>query len=297
MKSRIVIATFFLALLTFGGARAQDGEGATAPYFQSSAFNAPMLEGWQNQSSGDIAQFHLARAAATIRTTTVKASDPVEAAEADLAALTGIRASQPVYSDKVNLADGTWNALVYDLDAATTASVMARIAGERIAVISFVERDPAARTALLTVARADDSPGEASREIGLALEAIGGVSLAALERAEDASLPSGEWALYAGEGVQAMGLVFGNDSYVALRAGELGDLAVLADAYNRTLLGFFITPDNSLYLALGLAAVFVILGALVGSLYWRERNMRKELALLEALRQPPSVAPSSQAEA
>ena len=47
----------------------------------------------------------------------------------------------------------------------------------------------------------------------------------------------------------------------------------LADAYNRTLLGFFITPDNSRYLALGLAATFVILGLLVlGSLFWRERN-------------------------
>ena len=61
------------------------------------------------------------------------------------------------------------------------------------------------------------------------------------------------------------------------------DLAALADAYNRTLLGFFVTPDNSQYLALALAVVLVILGTLLGSLYWRERNVRKDLALLEEL--------------
>ena len=288
MKSRITLATLFLTLLSLGGIRAQD---SAAPYFQSSAFNAPILVGWEDLSADEIAQFHLAEAAATIRTTTRVATDPVKAAEAELAALTGKQASQPVYSGKVNLADGAWTVLVYDLNAATTASVMARIAGERIALISFVERDPAARTALLTLAQVDDALDEATPEIDLALEAIGGTSLIDLERRESARLPSGEWLRFASDGAQAMGMVFGNDSYVALQTGEPGDLAILADAWNRTLLGFFITPDNSLYLALAVAVVFVILGVLLGSLFWRERNLRKDLALLEALREPPSASP------
>lgn len=283
MKFTIAIATFFLALVGVGAARAQDETIKTAAYFQSRAFNTPILEGWEDQSSDDIAQFHLAEASATIRTAMIKASDPVKAAEAELAALTGIKASPPVYRDKVNLADGTWTNLVFELDAETTASVMARIAGERIAVISFVERDPAARTVLLTLAQADDALDEASPEIGGALEAMAGISLADLSRTESVALPSGEWVSFAGDGAQAMGMVFGNDSYVALQMGAPGDLATLAEAWNRALLGFFITPDNSGYLALGLAAAFAILGMLVGSLFWRERVMRKDLALLEAL--------------
>lgn len=283
--SAISCTVMLLVSITGGILKAEDGEGASTPYFQSYAFNVPILKGWDDQSTDDIAQFQLAEARATIRTATVATSDAVAGAEAELAAITGAAAPQPSYRDKVNLADGTWQVLVYDVDDETTASVMARQAGARVVVISFVERDPAARTALLTLAQADDSLGDASPEIALAAEAIGGLALGELAEVGSETLASGEWVVYTGEGAAAMGMVFGNDSYVALQVGAPGDLAALADAWNRTLLGFFITPDNSRYLALGLAVVIVILGTLVGSLYWRERNLRKDLALLEQLAQ------------
>lgn len=285
MKLLSVIS--FIVLLMFsktgGMLKAEDGEGAPASYFQSYAFNVPILEGWDDQSADDVAQFHLAEARATIRTATVAASDAIAGAEAELAAITGAPAPQPIYRGKVLLADGAWHVLVYDVDEETTASVMARQAGARVVVISFVERDPAARTALLTMAQADDTHDDASREILLSIKALAETLPSYLAQAENVILPSGEWVVYTGEGAAAMGMVFGNDSYVALQVGASGDLAVLADAWNRTLLGFFITPDNSRYLALGLAVALVILGTLVGSLYWRERNLRKDLALLEQL--------------
>ena len=280
MKTSITLLTLALALLTIGAAFAEDPR---APYYQSRAFNVPILEGWDDQSGEGFAQFHLAEAQATIRTTTRALSDPIAAAEAELAMLTGLRVPQPTYSGKVNLADGTWHVLVYDLEDETTASLMARTADDRVAIISLVERDPAARTAMLTLARSDASHEDASREMILAADALSETLPSYLAQEESVVLPSGEWALYAGEGMTVMGMVFGNDSYVALQHGAQDDLAALADAYNRTLLGFFITPDNSHYLALALAVVFVILGTLVGSLFWRERSMRKDLAVLEEL--------------
>ncbi len=283
MKTAITVLTLALALLTNGAVMANDGEEAGAPYFQSRAFNVPILDGWDDQSGEGFAQFHLAEAQATIRTTTRTLSDPIAAAEAELAMLTSLRVPPPTYSDKVNLADGTWQVLVYDLEEETTASVMARTAEERVVVISFIERDPAARTAMLTLARSDESHEDAAREMILASDALAETMPSYLAQEESVTLASGEWSVYAGEGMTAMGLVFGNDSYVALQQGEQGDLAALADAYNRTLLGFFITPDNSQYLALALAAVLVILGTLVGSLFWRERGLRKDLAVLEEL--------------
>ena len=79
-------------------------------------------------------------------------------------------------------------------------------------------------------------------------------------------------------------MVFGNDSFLALAKGPIGvKLATLADAYFTVLLGFFITPDNSGYLALGLAAAFVTLGLLVFSYFWRARSLDQDAALIRHL--------------
>ena len=283
MRSQLLIAVLLCALLIGGALSADDEESTAATYFQSRAFNVPILEGWEDQSTEETAQFHLASAQTTIRSAIVRAGDAIAAAEADLAALLAGRVSQPVYSDKVNLADGTWVVLVYDIDAETTASVMARRTASQVVVISFVERDPAARTIMLTVAQADDALDDPTPEIGLSLESLTGLRLDALGDSETIDMPSGNWTRYGGVSVAAMGMVFGNDSYVALQEGQLTELPALADAYNRTLLGFFITPDNSGYLALGLAVVAVILGTLVFSFFWRSRGLKKDLAMIEEL--------------
>ena len=259
MNAILRLAALLLALLSGAIASSQDGENKLA-YFQTAAFNAPVLPGWEDQSQERVAQFHLAAAAATIRSALADADEPIAAAEADLASWLGVEVGQPVYQDKVNLADGTWSVLIYDIDAASTASIMTRRAGGRFAVISFVERDAAARTVMLAVARGEAAHEDASAEVAYAVAALGDADYSALNAGAGVTLPSGEWATYSGERLSAMGMVFGNDSFIALQEGKLGDLATLADAWNRTLLGFFITPDNRIYLALGLFVVFVILG-------------------------------------
>lgn len=278
----IIAVAIMLCLLLAGGASANDHD-ETLPYYRMGAVNVPILEGWANQSSADFAQFELTEAQATIRTAFVSANNGIEAAQAELANLLGVGIDGPVYSDKVNLADGTWNVLAYDIDEATTASSMARRSDAGFIVITFVERNPAARTVLVTITQADESRDVADPEIARMTEALAGVGLTQFSGAEVIDLASGTWRVYRRPALTAMGMVFGNESYVALQAGEPGDLATLADAYNRTLLGFFITPDNSLYLALGLAVVFLILGTLVFSFSWRARSLRKDLALIEAL--------------
>jgi hypothetical protein len=279
----IPIAILLLAAAAGGNVSAEDGEGTAVPYYQSRAFNVPMLAGWFDQSGEDFAQFQLAAAQATIRVKVVSERDPIAAVDTELAELTGMEAPQATYRDKVNLADGTWHVLVYDLDDVTTASVMARAIEGQVAVISFIERDPATRTVMLTLARSDASHEDAAHEMILAADALAETMPSYLAQEASVTLPSGEWTVYTGDGLTVMGFVYGNDSYVALQQAEQGDLAALADGYNRTLLGFFITPDNTAYLALALAVVFGILALLVGSLFWRERGLRKDLHVLEAL--------------
>lgn len=284
MKAKAIAVILICLLLTGGSASGSDHE-ATMPYYRTGAFNAPILEGWTNLSGADFAQFELADAQATIRTALIAAGDGIAAAQGELSDLLGLDIGQPVYSDKVNLADGTWHVLVFDIDEAITASAMARRRDKGFIVISFVEQHPAARTALLAIAQADESQEEADPEIALAALTLAGSDLTGLGDPEVIGLASGAWRIFRRPELTAMGMVFGNDSFVALQAGEAGDLATLADAYNRALLGFFITPDNSGYLALGLTVVFVILGTLIASFSWRSRNLRQELALIQQLAQ------------
>ncbi len=271
-----------LALLSGAIVSSQDDENKLA-YFQTAAFNAPVLSGWEDQSRDQVAQFQQPAAAATIRTALADADGPIAAAEAELSSWLGVEVGQPVYQGKVNLADGTWSVLIYDIDATSTASIMTRRAEGQFVVISFLERDPAARTVMLAVARDEAAREDAGAEVAYAVAALNAADFSALDAGAVVELPSGEWATYSRERQLAMGMVFGNDSFIALQEGEIGDLETLADAWNRTLLGFFVTPDNRIYLALGLFVVFVILGTLVFSFRWRARGIQKDLALLDEL--------------
>lgn len=280
-RAKRTTAILLALLLALAGLTSAQDE---MPYYQSADFNVPILVGWQDQSAEGAAQFHEPSASATIRTTMAAGADAESAVAVDLAGWLGLaELAAPVYRGKVNLADGTWHALAYDIDETTAASVMARGAGDRFIVITFLESDPASRTLMLVIAQADEGLADASPEIAAAAMALAGVDMSFLAPVAVNALPSGEWITYAADSVTAMGMVFGNDSYVALREGVPGGLAALADAYNRTLLGFFITPDNSSYLWLGIAVSLLILAALIGSLFWRERNLRKDLALIEQL--------------
>ena len=279
MKLRMTIFVSLLLALAAVFTSAQD----EMPWFQSADFNVPVLQGWDDQSKDGAAIFNLASAQATIRTAMATGSDVESVAVNDVSNWLGARLGEAVYSGKVNLADGTWLSQAYDVDNQRSVSIMARQAGDRVIVISFLESDPSARTLMLTIAQADDSLDKPAPEIDKTLQSLTPLRLDDLQDAGIVSMPGGEWSLYEGESAQAAGSVFGNDSYIALREGAPGDLATLADAWRRTVLGFFITPDNSLYLALGLAASFAILALLVGSFIWRERSLQKDLDMLAQL--------------
>ena len=279
-RSSIAICVL-LALLAYG-AGAQDS-GDTVAYARTSGFNVPLLEGWEDQSTDEIAQFHLRAAKAVIRTALTEAKDALAGARAELEDSLGAALGEPAFAQKVNLADGTWHSLVFDIDADTTASAMARQDEAGIVVISLVESMPEARTLLLTLAQEDDTLEDATPEMALALESLTGAAFESLADTGSVNLPSGDWRVYGRDELRVMGMVFGDDSYVALQEGAADQLETLADAYNRTLLGFFITPDNSMFLALGLAATFAILGALLLSFWWRSRTITQDLALLRTL--------------
>ena len=283
MRPMKKLIALLILLLAINGVLAQEEE-SRVPYFQSSGFNAPRLEGWEDQSADTVAQFYLPSASATVRTAMVALADPVAASEADLKTALGNEIGQPIYRGKVNLADGTWHAAIYEPEAHISASVMSRRVGESSVVISFVERDEANRILMLTVAQ----EGEPRDHALLELEAASDLLLSPLDgeqgNVSELTLPGGKWVIWQRAGHTGMGLAYGNDSFLALAEGPIGaNLTVPAEAYYTTLLGFFITTDNSAYSALALAAVFAILGGLLLSFYWRWRNLRQDLAMIARL--------------
>ena len=268
-------------LLTFAAWTSAQDE---APYYQSADFNVPIIAGWQNQSANEAAQFHKPAASATIRAAMATGADAEAAAAADLASWLGLaELTAPVYRGKVNLADGTWHVLARDIDAQRSVSQVARQAGDRFIVISFLESDPSSRIVMLAIAQADETLETAEPEMDSALEQLTGLRLDNLTAAQARALPGGEWLVYQSETALVAGSLFGNDSYIALQEGTAGDLAALADAWRGTLLGFFITPDNSPYLWLGITVSLLILAALAGSFAWRARALQKDLAMIEQL--------------
>lgn len=281
MRPALALFCALCALWPCGGLLAQ--EEPTVPYFQSAAFNAPIPAGWQDQSRAGIAQFYQAAAQATIRTRIIPAGDVTDAVEQDLQAWLGSPVDSPVYQGKVNLADGTWRSLVYQIGDDATASVMARPNETGIIVISFVEAHPAAKIIMLTIAQAEQN--DAQTEMTAALQTFKISGRADLSAPQTLTLSSGEWLLQSSAAAAVMGRALGNDSYIALAEGGAESLPGLADAYHSSLLGFYITPDTSTFLWLGLAASFGILGILLFSFVWRRRGLQKELVLIQALTQ------------
>ena len=284
--TRYLLALLWVIISVFGViAQDEDSEDdlPVIPYFQSYAFNVPILDGWDNQSTDDTAQFYLADAEVTIRTNVIFNSDSIAGAEADLEAFLETDLPDPIYSEKVNLSDGTWAVLVYQIDDDTTVSAMSRVDDGRTYVISFIESNPSATIIMATIAHGADDQNDPTPEIATAIETFTSTDPADLSDPEALILPSGEWTYQSADGVEAMGWIFGNDSYLAIVDGTIDNLPEIANAYNTTLLGFFVTPDNSGYLALGLVVSLGTVAILLFSILWRSQSLKKDLAVIEQL--------------
>lgn len=287
MTTKRYLLALLITVISILGVMAQDEESEeelpVIPYFQSYAFNVPILDSWEDQSTDDIAQFYQPDAQATIRTNVIFNPDSIAGAEADLEAFLESDLPDPIYSEKVNLADGTWAVLVYQIDDATTASAMSRVDDGRTYVVSFIESNSDATIIMATIAHSEEAQDDPTPEIATAVATFTSTAPADLSDPETMILPSGEWTYQSADNVEAMGWIFGNDSYLAIADGDIDNLSELANAYNTTLLGFFVTPDNSGYLALGLIASLGTLAILLLSIWWRSQSLQKDLAVIQQL--------------
>lgn len=297
--SHLVLLMLLLAGTTFAQPEPQTTPEATdeealpvIAYFQTYAFNVPVLTGWTNQSAGNVALFTHDDFNASIRvedviTTSIAQQGIQQALEARFG---DALPDEPAFTNTVNLGDGAWVQMIYQLSTGETVSAFANARNNRTYVITFSEENPEADTYMLIVQREEDEGMETS-----VLQAIQtlidpdftyeGVMV------DTVTLPDStrEWTRYEYDSatagtITALGYGFGRAVYTTISTKDDGDALALAQAFSTIHLGFFTTPDNIVYLFVGLVTTFVILGVLIFSMMWRWRGARQDLALLEQLR-------------
>ncbi len=290
MKS-IVNSTFWLIVclvIIFPVIAQEETEEDTVSYVQHPYFNVPKLYNWEEKSTDTLAQFVYLDFPAQIQTIAVETDKVDVGIKRAVLEATDIEVDTATYEGRVNLADGTWNLRVFQPDEVTTISAMGQVRDNLTYVISFIESSPDSNMQMLILRNEEDGeedPTPAMREI---LSQF--TQLDAESEPEDTTvhdLPSGEWAQFTfnvdDTPISILGMVFGNHTYLTFAQGDIEQAPEMSNAFNTTVLGFFVTSDNTEFLYLALAVSFGLLILFGLSLWYRANNLRKDVQVIQQL--------------
>lgn len=295
MLKRLILILLFVILMLPIPMTAQEAESTEEElpeidYYRSPVgFNIPILAGWENFSTNTAANFRNTAANAEILVTLTEETEVEVGIDQILETNLDVNVTtDPVFTSKVNLSDGTWTQVIYQ-NGTRTISAIGQIRNNKTYVLSMVEDQADADVFLLVVPTPDTTAVEAEPLPGmlLAAESVGMTIESEPVSTEQVSLPSGDWTEVVydvdGESVTLLGLIFGNATYVTIATGDAVGIEDMTNKFNTAFLGFFVTPENDEFLFLGLAVTGGILLILIGSLWLRHINAQKDIELIEQL--------------
>lgn len=281
-----------LVLLVVFAAQAQDEEEAEAiGYLQlGSNFAVPDLPEWEHEVVGESALFTNAELNAEIYVSVYDTQDIDAAIRQALGVVYTNELGEPIYSSRIGRNDGTWEYRLFNIeDSSLTAYGMLK--SGRVYVVLFMENSPDYSAYHLAIRSSIANPQGA--DLGTALSTASIAAIQAVvnpdfaEEANRISNPNADnlaWLLaeYTDEISTASYL---NDSiiYVTLLQGDATLAPSLSNAFDTAFLGFVITPNNAEYLYLGLAFSAGIMLILLGSIWLRQQNLKKDLETIEQL--------------
>lgn len=297
MKQRSLLVFVLLLLLPLAVLAQDDGaeEGDIAYLRLNSNFSVPEIPGWDLTVENDTILFNRDDISAQIY---VRIVDTLDTSEAITTAIEDIEAvnidtATALYEGRIGRSNGTWNYRIFS-DGDFSVTGYALLQSNQVYVVLFAEESTEYDAYHLALRSSNSTP--------VTLEEINTVineqALATINNLIDADF-EGEpvstrkpaqdnerWieAEYA-NGVTTASYFFDGIIYVTLVEGN-GELAAdLSNAFDSVFLGFVITPDNIEFLYLGLLFSGGTLLALLGSMFLRYQNIRKDrrvLAQLEA---------------
>lgn len=298
-KLWIRAVVIFALLLTTVALHAQEDEEELPeiPYFRgSSGFNVPILEleGWDNQHTDDDAIYINADLNTRINVTMVRTLDDNEAIQTAINALTDSEHSEPFVDTRIGLSTGTWTQQLFSTDDMSISS-FALVRGDRTFVVTLIEESPDYNAHQVAVR----SPILSTTDDGTVLtDFAGGVDLAVQTfLGEDVSFTLTDSVDLSVLGLVSLQNQYSTDTndvtvfaqelegitYATITTSDAETATQLGESVESVFLGFFITPDNTNFLYLGLTMVALIFGVLLGSMWLRYSNVQKDMALVEEL--------------
>jgi hypothetical protein len=272
---------------------AQDDDGEAEPlpvipYYTSQEggqqFNIPIPSNWAVVDSNET----------LIRMASPAVDDSIyviaeEAVNQDDAVLAGLERILPDhnfesrYQSSVTIDGLPWGNYVFDITEGGTVSAFARAQDDQTYVMYYINQDDTTEIYMPTVEVDEEGAG-----LQTALEAIYPGFDAEPQNTSEVRLSSGVWIrndfeLEDGGELHTLHQERFGKTYVVIENGD----GTVIDAVNKSLytslFGFFITPENTNYLILGLGATFGLIVILVISYMVRHRNAEKDLELIRQL--------------
>lgn len=256
-------------------------------------FNVPIPDapGWIDLSEGDMAHFQNADLYADIYASAIAGTDAdTEAGMTTLLGelVSGFDAEQPEPFATLPLTlNGTrWVQELYSLADGRDITAFGGQRAENIYVLIYVNSDPESDYYHLITQQS----GEADLEAGVA-EALAIFDPSLVDVTPDVedtvTLSNGDWTrqVYDEANIHLIAQErAGNVTYIAIERGDGHLLDGINKQFLTVFLGFFLTPNNDQYLLLGVAAAVILMGGLIVSFFLRQRNLEKDLALIQQLR-------------
>ncbi len=281
---------------------AQDADDDLGAYLRlNSNFSVPEITGWDVLVEGETVLFSRDDIDAQIYVRIVDTLDTtlaIDAAIADVEQIS-LETDQAFLEGRIGRNNGTWNYRIFE-DGDTSVTAYALLQSNQVYVVLFAEQSPdydayhlAKRSTTTDVASEDDVINEVNLAVAAVLTDVTGNAIAdepltSRNPVENNAL----WieSTYAGAITTASYYFTREDIiYITVVEGDGVVAAELSDAFDSIFLGFVITPDNGEYLLLGLIFSAVIMLALVGSMFLRYQNFKKDLLVLEQLAESDEV--------
>lgn len=285
----IILALLLTPLLVF----AQDGEAETEEiaYLRlNSNFSVPELVSWDISTENETVLFSRDDIQAQIY---IRIVDTLNTSEAIDLALTDLElsTSEAVLEGSIGRNNGTWNYKLYS-EGDMSITAYALLKSNQVYVVLFSEDSADYNAYHLAMRSANNDPNtvaEISEAINpIAVEVIASVLEADFSgEAESTRNPvadNARWieASYSND-IMTASYLFDGIVYVTAVQGSVDVAAELSDAFDTVFLGFVITPDNGEYLRLGLIFSAGIMLVLLGSMFLRYQNLKKDLLVIEQL--------------
>ena len=274
-------------------AEVADPDEAVVPYIQTDAYNIPLLTGWDVVPDEQFVDLRLDEQNARIIVESVETTDTAQALLQVVAArFPPLADVTPQVDEVLSLVTGQWMQRIYAGDSGTF-SVLANTTrqGQTVVfVLSVMQPDGVAFVILKPSAiGVDDDTALASTVVSSLAEVVD--TRLQLDAAQTRPVADAQWLLFpaesgAGADATAGGAVanrFDRTQYIGYSNGDVEQALSLATAWRRLNLGFFVTPQNSAYLWLGVGLSVAVLLSLALSIVLRYRSAREDVRVIEQL--------------